>query len=174
MPEVARADARCWYALWTRSNCEQRVYDQLAPKGFEVFLPTVESWCRRGGVRRLARQPLFRGYLFLHHVMDRASYLDVCTARGLVRILGDRWDRLAVVAQTEMRAIRAVLDTGLPITPHPYLHEGQRIRITRGPLADVEGVFIRADAKKGLFVVSVELLRRSVAVQIDCTMLEAA
>ena len=86
-----------WYVLWTHSHCEQLVYDQLAVKGFELFLPTIDAWSRRFGVRRLARAPLFGGYLFLHHAMDKSSYLEVRKARGLVRVLGERWDRLDVV-----------------------------------------------------------------------------
>jgi len=163
-----------WRVLWTHSNCEQLVHDQLAAKGFDPFLPTVETWCRRGGVRRLSRVPLFRGYLFLNHAMDKASYLEVYKARGLVRVLGERWDRLDVVPDPEIEAIQKLLHSDLPILPYPYLREGQRVRITRGPLADVEGIVVRGSPKKGLLVVSVNLLRRSIAVQLDCTFLEAA
>lgn len=163
-----------WRVLWTRSNCEQLVYDQLAAKGFDPFLPTLEAWSRRGGVRRLGRVPMFRGYLFLRHVMDKTSYLEVCKARGLACMLGGRWDRLEVVPDSEIEAIQKLLHAGLPILPYPYLGKGQRVRITDGPLADTEGIIVRANAKKGLLVVSVNLLRRSVAVHLDCTLLEAA
>src|SRR5439155_23401529 len=163
-----------WRILWTSSNCEQLVSDQLAAKGFEMFLPTVESWCRRGGVRRLSRVPLFRGYLFLRHAMDKASYLEVYKARGLVRLLGERWDRLEAVPDTEIEAIQRLVHSGCPILPYPYLREGQRVRIKRGPLADVEGIVVRVSPKKGLLVVSVNLLQRSIAVHLDCTQLEAA
>src|SRR5437773_5907665 len=137
---VAEAVTPRWRVLWTHSNCEQLVSDQLAAKGFDLFLPTVETWSRRGGVRRLSRVPLFRGYLFLRHVMDKASYLEVYKARGLVRVLGERWDRLDAVPDTEIEDIKRLVHSGLPIFPHPYLREGQRVRITRGPLADVEAV----------------------------------
>jgi transcription termination/antitermination protein NusG len=163
-----------WHVLWTRSNCEQMVHDQLAAQGFALFLPTVQSWSRRGGVRRLARVPLFGGYVFLRHALDKAGYLEVCQARGLVRVLGERWDRLAAVPDAEIDAIRKITSSGLPVLTHPYLREGQRVRVTRGPLADLEGIVVRSSAKKGLLVVSVELLRRSVAVHLDCTALEAA
>jgi len=163
-----------WRVLWTHSNCEQLVYDQLVAKGFDLFLPTVEAWARRGGVRRLARMPLFRGYLFLRHGIDKTAYLEVCKARGLVRILGESWDRLEIVPDPEIQAIQRLVGSGLPMLPHPYLREGQRVRITRGPLADVEGIVVRMNPKKGLLVVSVNLLRRSIAVQLDCTALEAA
>lgn len=163
-----------WHVLWTRSNCEQIVHDQLAAHGFTPFLPTIQAWCRRGGVRRVARLPLFSGYLFLHHAIDKASYLEVCKARGLVRVLGERWDQLAVVPDAEIEAIQKITSSGAPVLPHPYLSTGQRVRVTRGPLADVEGIVVRSNPKRGLLVVSVELLQRSVAVHLDCTVLEAA
>src|SRR5262245_28449656 len=84
-----------WHVLWTHSNCEQLVHDQLAARNFELFLPTTGAWSRRNGVRKMSNVPLFRGYLFLRHAMDKASYLEVFKARGLVRVLGERWDRLA-------------------------------------------------------------------------------
>jgi len=163
-----------WRVVWTRSNCERLVYDQLAPKGFDLFLPTAEAWSRRGGVRVRGRIPLFRGYLFLRHAVDKASYLEVCRARGLVRLLGERWDQLEAIPDSEIAAIQKLVCSELPIFPYPYLREGQRVRITDGPLADVEGILVRGNPKKGLLVVSVELLRRSVAVHLDCTTLEAA
>jgi transcription antitermination factor NusG len=91
---------------------------------------------------------------------------------GLVRILGERWDRPAIVADAEIDAIRQVLETGLPVLPHSYLSEGRRVRITRGPLAGVEGLLVRNEPHKGLLVVSVGLLQRSVAVEVDCTMVD--
>jgi transcription termination/antitermination protein NusG len=175
LPEVARERMSApWRVLWTRSNCEQLVCDQLAAKGFELFLPTAEAWSRRGGVRVRGPVPLFRSYLCLRHAVDKPAYLEVCKTRGLVRMLGERWDRLEAVPDAEIEAIQKLLHSDLPVFPYPYLREGQRVRITRGALADVEGVLVRANPKKGLLVVSVELLRRSVAVQLDCTLLEAA
>jgi transcription termination/antitermination protein NusG len=163
-----------WHVLWTRSNSEQLVYDQLARKGFDLFLPTAEAWLRRGGVRSRGRVPMFRGYLFLRHVMDKTSYIEICKTRGLARMLGDRWDRLEAVPDSEIDAIQKLAHARLPIFPYPYLREGQRVRITNGPFADVEGILVRGNPGTGLLVVSVDLLRRSVAVHLDCTSLEAA
>jgi transcription termination/antitermination protein NusG len=158
-----------WYALWTRSHCEQLVYDQLTAKGFRLSLPRIDIWSRRGGLRHLTRSPIFAGYLFLHHAMDKMSYIEIRKARGLVRVLGERWDRLPAIPPAEIAAIHRIADARVPALPHPYLREGQRVRIRRGPLADVEGILIRTKPSKGLLVVSVDLLQRSVAVEVDCT-----
>lgn len=163
-----------WHVLWTSSHCEQVVYNQLAAKGFHLFLPKIEVWSRRGGLRHLIRVPMFPGYLFLHHAMDRASCIEVRKSRGLVRVLGERVDRPAVVPDEEIEAIQRVLEADLSPLPHPYLREGQRVRISRGPLAGVEGILVRTKPERGLLVLSIEILRRSVAVEVDCTLVGPA
>ncbi|MBI2468600.1 MAG: hypothetical protein HYV62_12435 [Candidatus Rokubacteria bacterium] len=163
-----------WYALATRSHCEQLVHDQLATRGFRPFLPWIDVWSRRAGVRHRIRIPMFSGYLFLHQAMDKTSYVEVCKTRGLVRILGERWDRLAEIPVSEIEAIQRLACAGVPALPHPYLREGQRVRITGGPLADVEGILLRTKPNKGLVVPSIDLLQRSVAVEVDCTLVVPA
>jgi len=162
-----------WYAIWTHSHCEQLVHDQLATKGFEVFLPRVQAWSRQGARRKLAASPMFPGYLFLRDCLDKASYVEVIKSRGLVRILGERWDRLSFIPDEEIDVVQKIADAGLPALPYPYLRHGQRLRILRGPLSGVEGIFVEGDPRKGLLVLTVELLQRSVAVEIDCTLVAA-
>ena len=166
--------ARKWYALWSKSHCAQLVCDQLTAKGFQVFLPKIEVWSRRNGGRHCISVPMFPGYLFLHHAMDLNSYIEVLKTRELVRILGDGRDRLAVVSDAEVDAIQKVVQAHLPALLYPYLHEGQRVRITKGPLAGVEGILVHTKPNKGLLVLSIELFQRSVAVEVDCTFAVAA
>jgi transcription antitermination factor NusG len=162
-----------WYVLWTRSYCEQLVRDQLASRGFRPFLPFIDVWSRRGGQRHVIQTPMFPGYLFLHHALDKFSDTEVRKTRGLVTILGESWERRAVVPEAEIQAIERLGASGLPVAHHPYLREGQRVRITRGPMAEVEGLLVRANSRKGLVVLSVDLLQRSVAVEVDCTLVAA-
>jgi transcription antitermination factor NusG len=149
------------------------VHEQLAAQGFETLLPTIDKWSRRKHARCLYRAPLFPGYLFIRHAIDKSSYLEICKARGLVRILGERWDKLATVPDEEIEAVRTVNQTDLPRMPHPYLQAGQTVRIIGGPLANIEGIFVRSEPKTGLLVLSIELLRRSLAVEVDCTLVAA-
>jgi len=158
-----------WYAVWVRSHFEQLVQDQLSARGFRPFLPTIKTWSRRGGTRHVIPVPMFPGYLFVHHAMDKHGYVQVLQARGVVRILGERWDRLAPVDDAEIAAIQQLSKTDVHVLPHPYLREGQRVRIVDGPLTGLEGVLLQVKPGKGLLVVSLELLQRSVAVEVDCT-----
>lgn len=156
-----------WFALWTQSHCEQLVYDQLVAKQYEAFLPTIREWSRRAGVRHLISVPMFSGYLFLHHGIDKRSYLDIIGVRGVVRILGERWDRLAPVGDAEIEAIQRLQHSELSLMPYPYLRDGQRVRIVQGALAGVEGILVRRKANRDLLVVSINLLNRSIAVEVE-------
>lgn len=167
-------DAACqpsldpWHVLWTHSHCEQLVCDQLAAKGFHPFLPCLRVWSTRAGRRRLISVPMFPGYVFLHDALDKTAHVEARKARGTVCILGEAWDRPARVPEAEIQAIRRVVDSGLPTLAHPYLREGRRVRIIAGPLAGVEGILAKARPEKGLLVLSVNLLQRSVAAEVDC------
>src|SRR5215204_4498461 len=162
-----------WCVLYTRSHCEQLVYDQLVAKGFQLFLPKIEMWSRQVGIRRIVHTPLFPGYLFLHHTMEKCSYIEVRKARGLVNVLRERGDKLAVIPDAEIDSIRTVVQSQLPVLPHPYLRVGQKVRIVHGPLAGTEGILLQTESDKGLLILSVNLLQRSIVVKVDCTAVEA-
>jgi transcription antitermination factor NusG len=168
------ADSAQWFVIWTHSNSERLVHDQLAARGFDAFLPMLRTWSRRRGAQSMIDVPMFPGYVFLRHAIDRRSHAEILKARGIVRILGARWDQLAAVPDAEVDAIRRLADAPVPVMPHAYLHEGQRVRIIAGPLDGVEGILIATKPQKGLLVVSIELLQRSVAVEVDCTQVRPA
>lgn len=172
-PKAAHAELP-WYAVWTHSHCEQLVTDQLSAKGFELFFPKTTAWKRRGAGRHAVQTPWFPGYVFVRHELDKASYLEVIKARGVVRVLGDRWDALSPIPHVEIDAIRRVLTSQTPCAQHPHLFSGDRVRIVAGPLAGVGGVFLRSKPGRGLLVLSINLLRRSVAVEVPFALVEAA
>jgi transcription termination/antitermination protein NusG len=163
-----------WHVLWTHSHCEQHVCDQLAARGFHPFLPGMGAWSTRAGRRRLINVPMFPGYVFLNDALDKTAHVEARKARGVVRILGDGWDRPAWVPEAEIESIRRVVDSRLPTLPHPYLREGRQVRIIAGPLAGLEGILVKARPEKGLLILSVNLLQRSVAAEVDWTDVVAA
>ncbi len=162
-----------WYAIWTRSNCERLVAQQLAAKGFAPFLPEMSARSKRQGKSHVVQVPMFPGYLFLRHVIEKSSYIEILKARGIVRILEGGWNRLTPVAPEEVDAIQRLIESGVPVFPHAYFRQGDRVRVVEGPLTGVEGVFLRDKPTKGRLVVSVNLLQTSVAVEVDAAFVEA-
>jgi transcription antitermination factor NusG len=167
--EVVMEEPRAsWHALWTRSHCERLVHDQLRRKGFSPFLPTISGWSTRAGRQHRIALPMFAGYLFLRGVLDRTRYVEAREVRGLVSILGKGWDHLASIPHAQMLDIQRLQQGGLDVVPHPYLRKGRRVRVVRGPLDGLEGILVELDSARGRLVVSLDLLQRSVAAEIDC------
>jgi transcription antitermination factor NusG len=155
--------------VWTHSHCEQSVSQQLSARGFSAFLPEMSMWSKRGGEKRLIRVPMFPGYLFVRDPMDKRSYIEILKARGVVRILEDGWTRLTPIPDDEIDAIQQVVAAEVPVFQHEHLSEGDRVQVTEGPLAGLEGLFLQDKPTKGRLILNVNLLGRSVAVEVDCT-----
>jgi transcriptional antiterminator NusG len=172
LSDVAADSSAAWYAIWTRSHCERIVAQQLLAKGFQPFLPEMAIRSRKPEVTPIVQRPMFPGYLFLKHSMEKLSYIEILKARGVVRILEGGWNRLTPIADDEMTAIERVIESGAPVLSQPFFQNGDRVRVVQGPLAGVEGLFVRDKKNRGRLVVSVKLLQTSVAVEVDCDFVE--
>jgi transcription antitermination factor NusG len=98
------------------------------------------------------------------------SQLSVLQTSGVVRILG-QGDRIEPVDETEIGSIRRLLSTNLECFAHPFLKEGSWVRVKRGALKGVEGQLVRFKGQTRL-VLSVSLLARSVATEVDFSEVE--
>ena len=105
--------------------------------------------------------------------MDKASYVEILKARGVVRILDGGWSRLTPIPADEVDAIQRLVASGVPLSPHAYFQQGDRVRVVEGPLVGLEGVFVREQPNKGRLVLSINLLQASVAVEVDAACVEA-
>jgi transcriptional antiterminator NusG len=54
----------------------------------------------------------------------------------------------------------------LPYDPHPYLHEGMKVEVVRGPLQGAHGILLRKE-KRHRLVIGVRLIQQAAAVEID-------
>lgn len=162
---------RCWYAVETKSRLEKTVDSLLRNKGYETFLPLYKVRRQWSDRIKLLDAALFPGYLF-SRLADGQPTLPLLTTpyvRGIVSSEG----RPLPVPEEEVEAVRAIVASGLLATPWPYLQEGDRVRIRHGSLAGVEGLLL-SFKKQHRLVVSVEMLHRSVAVEIDIAWVEPA
>jgi len=152
-----------WYALQLRTRWESSTAALLSNKGYETFLPTFKTVKRGHGRFTQAQAPLFPGYLFCRfNVFDR---LPVLITPGVISVVGS--GRIPIpVEESELKAVQRMVSTGLPLKPWPYLEVGQIVRIEDGALSGVEGVLASFKGTQRI-VVSVSLLRRSVALEID-------
>ncbi len=154
---------RFWYALQTRSRHEKVVRQQLEQKAMESFLPLYRSMRRWKDRRKELALPLFPGYVFVR--MELSERREAVKTHGVARIVSFGGTP-ASLPEKEIEAIRHFLEQKVRLDPHPYLRVGQRARIRSGPFQGLEGILLRK--KNSLrFVISLDLILRSVAVEID-------
>ncbi len=152
-----------WYAVRVRSKFERTVSIVLDHKGVEQFLPTYRSrrvWTDRVKTLDL---PLFPGYIFCRIPLEERN--RVVTIDGVVGFVGAGRQPIPV-SDSEIEAIRTIIQSQVKAQPWPFLKIGQTVRISHGSLSGIEGILIRVKNSWRL-VVSVTLLERSVAVEID-------
>jgi transcriptional antiterminator NusG len=155
-----------WYAIYTRSRHEQKVNDRLVQKKIETFLPLIERWSRRRDRRKRINLPLFPGYLFVRTPMDPDTHLEILKTDSVVQILGDN-SKPIPVPDDQIHGIQVLTKNGTAITAWPYLREGMRVRVVHGPLIGLEGFLLDTKPKKHRLILSVDLLKQSVSVEID-------
>jgi transcription antitermination factor NusG len=152
-----------WFALQVRGRQEFNISENLGSNGYEWFLPLYRSSKRWSDRIKQVDSPLFPGYVFCRfNPLDRLPILKI---PGVIQIVGFN-RQLVAVDEDEIRAIQALVASGIPNYPCPYLEVGDRVRIDSGPLRGLEGLLIEIQGNHQL-VLSVTLLQRSVAVKID-------
>lgn len=163
---VAATPSAAWYVIHTHSRHEVQVEMRLQQMGLEIFLPRIITPSRRRDRKVLLQLPLFPGYLFIHADLETAIYRDILKVQGVVRVLGVK-GRLQPLPEATVESIRCLVASGRPYSSWPFLKKGRSVRIIDGPLTGVVGIVINRLEKKRKLVVSVELFRRAVAVELE-------
>jgi len=164
-------DLSSWYAIHTRSHFEQTVYDGLCGKSIEAFFPRIQVMSRRRDRRKKILVPLLSGYIFVRSDLHPEEHLRILKTVGIVRIIGFRGK--PVPAREEEISSLMILDkTDRTVQNRAYMRKGDRVMIMEGPLKGLVGFYLRHRDQTDKVVVSVELLHRSLNVEIEDWALE--
>ena len=161
--EAQLLGCQCWFAVFTSSHHEKRVSQHLAQQQIESFLPLyseIHHWTNRR--RATVQMPLFPNYVFVR--IDRRQRGRVLQVPGVLSIVGSGYQPTPL-PDFEIEALRSALQVR-NFEPHPYLVIGERVRVKKGPLDGMEGILLRK--KNNLrVVITVALIRQSVAIEVD-------
>ncbi len=152
-----------WFAAHVKSRHEKKVALQMSNSNLECFLPLYQARHRWQDRNAIVNIPLFPGYVFIR--IDPRERLRIVKMSGVVDLVGVH-GKPTPIEQREIESLRQCVSLNGDVQPHPYLSVGRRVRINCGPLADTEGILTR---KKGQcrLVISIHLIERSVAVEVD-------
>lgn len=152
-----------WFALVVKPQAETVARLSLEHRGFTTLLPLYRERRRWSDRWKTIERPIFPGYLFCRFAFDQRR--EVLTAPGVRNLVGFAGEP-AVVPPEQIGSLETAVGASALLSPWDYLVTGERVRVAEGPLTGVEGIL--ADLRDSVrVVVSVELLRRSLAVEVD-------
>lgn len=157
-----------WYAVYTRHQHEKSASQILASKGFEVLLPVYASVNRWKDRRKTILCPLFSNYLFVRADLKRR--VEVLRTAGVCWFV-DNAGIPSALAPWEVELIRKLVESPSHLQPYPFLERGDQVRVIRGPFAGMTGILCRLKNQHRV-VVSIELLRKSAAIEVEVSSLE--
>jgi transcription termination/antitermination protein NusG len=153
-----------WYAVQTMPRHERKVAAELQHKGLHTFLPLFPSTRQWSDRVHVLDMPLFPGYVFLRMSTARDTQIAVLRSNGVTSFVGVRGVGVPI-PETQIAAVQSIVDQKLPFSPYPFLNIGQRVCIRGGSLDGIEGTLTGINGDLSL-VISVDLLRRSLAIRV--------
>ena len=157
------SSSQAWFALQVKPRHEGMTAAALEAKGLEKFLP-LQTMRRRWSDRvKTYEAPLFPGYVFCR--FDAMCRLPILTTPGVSAVVGCG-KKPEPIADEEISSLQTIVNSGVFAVPCPFVTTGQRVKIDVGPLSGTAGVVVNVKNAVRL-VVSITLLQRSVAVEID-------
>ena len=160
-----------WYAVHTRSHFEQKVYDGFLGKSIESFLPKMQVMSRRKDRRQKIFVPLLPGYVFVRTELAPTEYLDILKTIGVVRMISFK-GKPVPAREEEIDSLMILDGTDRTVQNRAYMKRGDLVMIMEGPLKGLIGFYLRHKGKADKVVVSIELLSRSLAIEIEDWALE--
>jgi transcription antitermination factor NusG len=154
-----------WFAVQTRPRYEKKVSSELHEKGIKTFLPLSSAMHQWSDRRRLVHVPLFSGYVFVNIAASLGARICVLRTNGVLNFVGVR-NMGVPIPDSEIEAVRAVVEERVAFEPYPYLKVGQRVCIRGGSLDGVSGVLTAVNGDQSL-IISVNLIQRSIAMRIE-------
>ena len=155
-----------WWAVYTKARQEKSLARQLVGLDVPFYLPLIPRVANIAGRRVKSLLPLFSGYLFVY-ASDEQRVQTLATDR--VAHMWSAHDTRELT--TDLQAVQALIESGVPLTTEGRLEAGQRVRVTSGALEGLEGTVISRRGEDRLLV-SVHFLQQGVSIQIKDYLLE--
>jgi len=160
-----------WYAVHTRSHFEQKVYEGLCAKSIDVFLPRIQVMSRRRDRRKKILVPMLPGYVFVRSNLQPEEYYPIIKTAGVVRIVGFK-GKPVPANEDEISSLMILDGTDRTVQNRAYMKRGDRVMIMEGPLKGLVGFYLHHKGQTNKVAVSIELLNRTLAVDIEDWALE--
>lgn len=159
-----------WHVIYTRSRHEKILAEQLSEAGYTVYLPLITKETKWSDRKKMVEEPLFKSYLFIKGVSEKALFKDYKSFVAMVTYNG----KPAVVWQREINTLKSIIKHGYDVTEFVNTEEienGSKVMIMGGPLKGMTGELISVE-DKDCFVIHFENIGNSLLVKLPSKILK--
>lgn len=156
-----------WYALYTKSRQEKKVFAELEQRGFTAYLPLeikIRQWSDR---KKKVEEPMIRSYVFIQ--TSEKEYYDILNISGAVRYVSFE-GKAASIPEWQIDVMRKMTDTS---TSHFYTSEsfkkGEKISIEEGPLKGYNGEVVKDNKGNRKLIIRIENIGYSLVIESSAT-----
>jgi len=162
---VPQVECSSWFAVQTKPRHEKKVSVELSEKGLQSFLPVQRQRRQWSDRQKWIDLPLFSNYVFVRLAAGMEPRTRVLRTLGVVRFAGATGHGTPI-PEEQIDSLQAIVSQRIPLAPHSYINVGEKVRICGGALEGLEGLLVAIKDDRRL-VVSVDLIQRSVAIQLE-------
>lgn len=161
-----------WFALLTRSNFEQIVFDQVTRKKITAFLPKTRKVSRRKDRKQIIEVPLFPGYLFVRSTFASNNQLSILKTLGAVRMLGSS-NGPTPIPDNQIHSLKIMASGGTDLITGSCINlkKGDPVMVLEGPMAGLKGEFFQHKGKSRV-IIKIILLGQYAGVEMDADNVE--
>lgn len=129
-----------WYALYTKSRTEKKVYQELLNKGLDCYLPLekkLKLWSDR---KKWVEEPFIRSYIFVH--IEEYNLQQALNTPGVVTVI--RFSgKPAAIRDEQIKIIQSILSSAEDYELCTEQFEnGEKVEIAQGSLKGLVGEMI--------------------------------
>ena len=165
LKQELEASQEKWYVLYTKSQHERQVEEQLIKRGVEAYTPKLTLKRKWSDRIKLIEEPLFKSYCFAKF-SPLKDKIKVLSQPGVVKIVNFD-DQCVPVEDAVIESLKIMIDNDLKIDPCPHLKEGDEIRVRKGPLKGLKGYVLEKRNKNTTLVVSIDAIGAAVKCVLD-------
>jgi len=159
-----------WFAIYTKSRSEKKVFERLKAAGYESFLPLITEIKQWSDRKKKVRSPLIKSYVFVKVRKD--DLISMYTIPGVVSVLKHLGEP-AIVTEVEINNLRIVSNNSeaIKIVDPFVLKSGMPVQVIQGPFEGLIAVCL-SNSGKHRVIVKVEALNSFVEITLPLSHIE--
>ncbi len=140
-----------WYAIYTKSRAEKKLYQELCVMDIECYLPLKKELRKWSDRVKWIEEPLIRSYVFVK--VSEREYYDVLNSPYAVRYVSFE-GKAAPICETQIEALRVFLEQenneiGLI---EERLKKGKKVEVISGSLKGIEGEVVKIKGRNRIVI----------------------